>query len=100
MQVGEQEKPSSLAEFFKSLLLEVKSAIAHVQRVLVPHICHKDALSTVYSGCGCQPSLRASTAIDDIFESLGGNSLKIDVVDNMSILMLSEGIATQDRVSP
>jgi hypothetical protein len=33
------------------------------------------------------PSLSATTAIDDIFKSLGGNQLKIVVVDE--VLMLS-----------
>ncbi len=32
------------------------------------------------------PSLSASTAIDDIFKSLGGNQLKIVVVDEVSML--------------
>ena len=32
------------------------------------------------------PSLSASTAIDDIFKSLGGNQLKIVVVDEVSVL--------------
>ncbi len=32
------------------------------------------------------PSLSASTAIDDIFKSLGGNQLKIFVVDEVSML--------------
>ncbi len=32
------------------------------------------------------PSLSASTAIDDIFKSLGGNRLKIVVVDKVSML--------------
>ncbi len=32
------------------------------------------------------PSLSASTAIDDIFKSLGGNRLKIVVVDEVSML--------------
>jgi hypothetical protein len=32
------------------------------------------------------PSLSASTAIDDIFNSLGGNQLKIVVVDEVSML--------------
>ncbi len=32
------------------------------------------------------PSLSASTAIDDIFKSLGGNQLKIVVVDKVSML--------------
>jgi hypothetical protein len=44
----------SLAKSFKSLLLGVKSAVAHVLQVLVPHICHMDALSTVYLGRGRQ----------------------------------------------
>ncbi len=32
------------------------------------------------------PSLSANTAIDDIFKSLGGNRLKIVVVDEVSML--------------
>jgi hypothetical protein len=32
------------------------------------------------------PSLSASTAIDDIFKSLGGNQLKIVVVNEVSVL--------------
>jgi hypothetical protein len=32
------------------------------------------------------PSLSATTAIDDIFKSLGGNQLKIVVVDEVSML--------------
>ncbi len=54
MQVGEQEKPLSLAIIFKSLLLGVKSAVAHVLQVLMPHTCHKDTLFTVYLGHGRQ----------------------------------------------
>jgi hypothetical protein len=84
MQVEEWGKPLSPVKSFKSLLPEVKSVVAHVQRVLVLVICRRTFHSVFKTW---MPSLSATTAIDDIFKSLGGNQLKIVVVDE--VLMLS-----------
>jgi hypothetical protein len=42
------------SKIFEKLLLGVKSAVALVQPVLVPVICHKDVHFTVCSRLGCQ----------------------------------------------
>jgi hypothetical protein len=78
MQVGEQEKPLSLASRGEICRCTCPTGVGASH---LPQGCTFHSVFRTW-----MPSLSASTAIDDIFKSLGGNQLKIFVVDEVSML--------------
>ncbi len=84
MQVEEQEKLLLHVKSLKSWPSKMKFVVARVQLGLALHIYHKVKLSIAF--LRWTPSLSASTAIDEIFKSLGGDQLKMVVVDEVSML--------------
>ncbi len=84
MQVEEQEKHLLHVKSLKSWPGKMKFVVASVQPGWVLCTYHKVKLSIVFSRHGHH--LSAGTAIDEIFKSLGGNQLKMAVVDEVSML--------------
>jgi hypothetical protein len=84
MQVGEQEKPLSLE---KNQELASPGEICHCTCPMGVGASHLPQRCPFYSIIMTwMPSLSTSTTIDDIFIYLGGNRLKIIVVNKVSIL--------------
>ena len=85
MQVGEQEKTFVTCKIFQELASQ-----GEICRCTCPigagasYLPQGRTFHSVFRMW--MPSLSASTAIDDIFKSLGGNQLKIVVVNKVSML--------------
>jgi hypothetical protein len=83
MQVEEQEKLLLHVKSLRSWRGKMKFVVARVQPGLALRTYHKIFHSVFKTWT---PSLSAGTAIDEIFKSLGGNQLKMVVVDEVSML--------------
>jgi hypothetical protein len=82
MQVEEQEKLLLHVKSLKSWPGKMIFVVARVQPGWVLCTYHKVELSIMFSRHGHH----AGTAIDEILKSLGGNQLKMVVVDEVSVL--------------